>query len=336
MPINVGNPLQFETLFPEGQVFMSCDLSINVNTTRYEIDGVWKKFAGASDLAVADNTQSYVFINEVNNVEILTSGWPLTGSHVRLARVFTTGSVICQIVDQRPFFTTLSSSADSVAHADTTGQTPNDHHSQSHDISGSDHVFPGGTLTFLRADGTFAVASGTLETQEEGSTLATDTKVIDFVGTGVTATADGNKVTVTIASSSFVSQYAVTQSQTGEIFTTTLTSSQRVANLSVTASLSGTYKVTYTYGWNHNSTTTDFEAQFQEDGTDMGEIHKQEPKDSFGSFAGTGTNQRHYIERQFLRVIGSGSHDYSLDISTSTAGDASSVWDFMIEFERVL
>jgi hypothetical protein len=47
--------------------------------------------------------------------------------------------------------------AGQVAHTALTSVGANDHHNQSHSVIGADHSgFPGGTTTFLRADGAFA------------------------------------------------------------------------------------------------------------------------------------------------------------------------------------
>lgn len=46
-------------------------------------------------------------------------------------------------------------------HAHGSGYLPDAHHARQHSItSASDHTFPGGTTTFLRADGTFATPAG--------------------------------------------------------------------------------------------------------------------------------------------------------------------------------
>jgi hypothetical protein len=46
-------------------------------------------------------------------------------------------------------------------HAHGTGYLPDAHHPQAHDIDGADHIgYPGGTTTFLRADGVFAAPPG--------------------------------------------------------------------------------------------------------------------------------------------------------------------------------
>ena len=48
-----------------------------------------------------------------------------------------------------------------VAHSALSGLTANNHHNQAHSITGVDHTgFPGGSTTFLRADGTFATPAG--------------------------------------------------------------------------------------------------------------------------------------------------------------------------------
>lgn len=59
----------------------------------------------------------------------------------------------------------------------------------------------GGTANFLRADGTWAApgAGASITVKDEGSNLTTAVTSFDFTGTGVTASAVGNAVTVNIS-----------------------------------------------------------------------------------------------------------------------------------------
>ena len=97
----------------------------------------------------------------------------------------------------------------------------------------------------------------------------------------------------------------------------------------------GRYRISYSYGWNHNSQATDFEARILVDSVVQGQIHKQEPKDSAGSFGTTGSDQRHIVTRVFYINLTPGTHVLQLQFRTSNAGTASSIWDAMIEGWRV-
>lgn len=119
---------------------------------------------------------------------------------------------------------------------------------------------------------------------------------------------------------------------------TTTTSTTFISKLLFTTSAlpAGTYRVSLRYGWNHNSASSDFEGQFLEDAVQIDEIHKQEPKDSAGSFSTTGTSQRYYFNRVMLRTLTAGTHTYEFKFRTDNSSNSSSVWDVAIELWRVL
>ena len=98
----------------------------------------------------------------------------------------------------------------------------------------------------------------------------------------------------------------------------------------------GLYRITWSYGWNHNHGSSDFEAQFRVDGSTVINNHRQEPKSSSGNFAGTYSDQQHYIFREaFLTLVGS--HTIDLRYRTTSPEDSyrSALWDVIITVMRV-
>jgi len=131
----------------------------------------------------------------------------------------------------------------------------------------------------------------------------------------------------------FGSEFQISQSL--GVTTTTSTTFQNKVTLTTTLLPAGTYRLGVSYGWNHDSQQNDFEARIREGGIDIGEIHKQEPKDSAGSFSTTGSSQRYYVQRTLYRTLTSGVQTYTLDFRTDSGGDESSMWDAVIELWRV-
>jgi len=115
---------------------------------------------------------------------------------------------------------------------------------------------------------------------------------------------------------------------------TTSTTFQLVAELNTTVLPSGEYRLGINYGWNHNSASNDFESEIRLNNVDLGEIHKQEPKDATGTFGSSGSSQRHYVSRVFYVTL-SGSNNISLFFRSDTGGTASGIWDTSIELWRV-
>lgn len=118
------------------------------------------------------------------------------------------------------------------------------------------------------------------------------------------------------------------------VSTTTSTSFQNKLTLTTTNLPFGTYRLEWSFGWNHNSSEADFEARLQDNNFNVGEIHKQEPKDAAGSFGSTGTSQRYYATRVRYLVL-SGVHTFDLDYRTDNSERASSIWEASISLWRV-
>ncbi len=98
----------------------------------------------------------------------------------------------------------------------------------------------------------------------------------------------------------------------------------------------GTYLLGISYGWNHDSTNNDFEAEVRQNDVVIGQIHQQEPQDVNGTFASTGTDQKHYLTREFHVVLGAGDFHFDLRFRTNNAGDESSMWDAYMRIWRLV
>jgi len=119
------------------------------------------------------------------------------------------------------------------------------------------------------------------------------------------------------------------------VSTTTSASAQNKITLTTATLEAGVYRLEVSYGWNGDSTVTDFIARVQQDGSDLGEWHWQEPKDSGGAFGSTGTAQRHYMTRIYHLSLSAQSYTFTLDYATATAGDEASIWDAYMTLWRM-
>lgn len=118
------------------------------------------------------------------------------------------------------------------------------------------------------------------------------------------------------------------------VSTTTSTTFQNKLTLNTSNLPLGNYRIAVYYGWNHDGTTNDFEARVQLNAVNLGDIHKQEPKDSAWTDP-TGTTQRYLWARIYEPQNLSGAQTITLDYRTDTAGVESSVRDAYIEIFRV-
>lgn len=171
--------------------------------------------------------------------------------------------------------------------------------------------------------------------KEEGVNVAnTPHTELNFIGADITASDAGSGIAdITVAAPIFGSEYQHAESL--GVTTTTSTTFLNKVTLNTTSLPAGDYRIEVSYGWNHNSTQNDFEARVQEDAVNIGEIHKQEPKDSAGTFSTTGSSQRHLAHRVYYRTLTAGVRTYTLDFRTDTGGTNSSIWDAGITLWRV-
>ncbi len=119
----------------------------------------------------------------------------------------------------------------------------------------------------------------------------------------------------------------------------TLTSLSTKLTLVTPSIPAGTYKLEWSYNWNHNNTGNDFVGVIDVDGTPEMR-HQQEPKDSAGTSyppgSGSGTNQSHaasgFIELTFATDA---THTMLMQWATSTGGTASTIWNARLLFHRL-
>lgn len=117
------------------------------------------------------------------------------------------------------------------------------------------------------------------------------------------------------------------------ISTTTSTTFQTKVTLNAGTLVAGTYKLITNYGWNHDATDSDFEARVLNNGAQLGELHKQEPKSSAGGDP-TGSTQRYYCNRQGVFALPAGARTFVLQYRTDDAADESSIWEASLELWR--
>ena len=112
-----------------------------------------------------------------------------------------------------------------------------------------------------------------------------------------------------------------------------------VAN--VPAMTAGRYRIIVDYGWNRDTTATDFESRLLIDGVAQssfasGLLHKQEPQDSGGNVSGTGTDQAYGFSRRLHVDFAEGATpNIQLQYRSSQNNQDASIWDASITIERV-
>ena len=104
----------------------------------------------------------------------------------------------------------------------------------------------------------------------------------------------------------------------------------------------GNYKLSISYGWNHNGTTNDFESRLFFDGNlivdpfSNGLLHKQEPKDSAGGGNPSGTTQQYSFQKTMpISILSAGAKAVLFEFRSDAATVISTVWDVHIEIIRV-
>lgn len=158
-------------------------------------------------------------------------------------------------------------------------------------------------------------------------------QLIATSGTVVAIGIDENGKIVPLNNSTvFGNEYQFSQSLT--ISTTTSTTFQNKITLLTSNLPLGDYKLNVSYGWNHDSVNKDFESRITLNGSQLGEFHKQEPKDAAGNDP-TGTNQRQFVSRTQILPSIQGEQTINLEYRSDTAGAESSIWEALIEIYRV-
>ena len=97
----------------------------------------------------------------------------------------------------------------------------------------------------------------------------------------------------------------------------------------------GYYIYNWSYSWNHDATSNDFEARILIDSVEE-MFHKQEPKDSSGTFDLTGTSQQYKASGSIiLNHTTPQTHNVTVQWRTDNGGVESSMWDLRIEMYRI-
>lgn len=132
----------------------------------------------------------------------------------------------------------------------------------------------------------------------------------------------------------FGTEYQYAESE--GVSTTNSTNFQQKLRLTTTSLPAGTYRIGWSYQWNHDSSANDFEARVQLDDSQNLEEHVEEPQDSGGGFGSTGSNQQ-FTNSGFQHVsLSTGVHTVDIDYRTSdSGGDESSIWNARLEIWRV-
>lgn len=122
-------------------------------------------------------------------------------------------------------------------------------------------------------------------------------------------------------------------------FTTSVTTSttfQNKASLTFNVINGFKYRYGWSYQWNHDSASNDFEARIMVGGVEY-QRHVQEPKDPAGSsYNGSGTNQRHMTSGfDYYTATFTGSLTLELEYRTGTGGVKSAIFEARIEQWRV-
>ncbi len=179
-----------------------------------------------------------------------------------------------------------------------------------------------------------AGSGSTVLVKEDGAALGSFTE-LNFVGSNITASDAGSGIAdVTLSDQALIfgSEYQYAESLTVAVTnSTTLIQKLRLTTSNLPA---GTYRLGWSWLFNHDSNGDDFLGRVQlDDITTYGEI-QVEPKDSAGNFNATGSNQK-YPVCGFANIVLSGLHTVDIDFATSNAVNESSIWDARLELWRV-
>ena len=129
------------------------------------------------------------------------------------------------------------------------------------------------------------------------------------------------------------------------VTTTTQSAFQEKVSMSTGGIPLGTYRIGWSFQWNHNSITDDFEGRVQLDNITNLSYIQLEPSDSSedngtigptaSPFSTTGTDQRNTSSGFRIMVLPAGNHIIDIDFRTNNTLRESSIWNAQIEFWRV-
>ena len=107
-------------------------------------------------------------------------------------------------------------------------------------------------------------------------------------------------------------------------------------NFNVVITQAGTFRLDYSYLWNHDATNSDFIAQIVQ-GSTLLYRHIEEPKDSAGgSVAGSGSSQILPASGFVLLTLNPNTYNFQLQFGTSDSSDESTLFRSDLMFYRVI
>jgi len=104
--------------------------------------------------------------------------------------------------------------------------------------------------------------------------------------------------------------------------------------VNVTPAQVGAAFLLVTYMWSVDTTNNDFRARVLQNSSQLGQEHRQEPKDSGGSGGGAGTDQRHAASRLFPVTLSVGTETFELEFQPSGNYEASIFDSVMLLFRN--
>lgn len=104
MPTRIIGNVEQEIKVKDGLVKIVGDLSIAIDSFRFEIEGEHHIFDGVNKESLNDDATNYIYISDAGELEISTNGWPET-AYISLARVITSNGLITHLFDERRFLT---------------------------------------------------------------------------------------------------------------------------------------------------------------------------------------------------------------------------------------
>lgn len=106
---------------------------------------------------------------------------------------------------------------------------------------------------------------------------------------------------------------------------------QQKLRLSAIGLAAGSYRLVWSYNWNLDSTSSNFEARIQiNDASPSLVSHVEEPTDSSGNYENTGSGQK-FLETGIRLVNLSGNVDIDLDWTSPNNRVAASIWNARLE-----
>lgn len=96
----------------------------------------------------------------------------------------------------------------------------------------------------------------------------------------------------------------------------------------------GLYLVTWSYQWSADTTSRDFVSKAWIDGSTSFE-HRQEPKDSAGSFGSTGTDQRYVTTFVHPIELSKGAHRFQFSYASGQNNVEASLWNAHLIVRRI-